>query len=635
MLITKKLFDAEGNPLSAIQDNTPFQFRLSLGEDLYRNGTYYVRNPEGYYCYYDGNAGGFISYGISNFNDLTATQRQQAAVQSSPNGAISRIMSGYSVEVRDLLVGTEFFVEERFGDNPLGYDLRTWTENGQTYYGYKRVEGSYIIEEGDTQNSGVIRDNSNPHIEIHNQRGWGIRAEKIWSDKDIMMVHDDIWVAVFLGDSVTPLEGTLKKIDANNYTNYYFPSLITGTSLEQYHVREVLVNLNDPNNPVFTRIVAEGTEQITVGGTDNNGKPVSNLYTVSYQQGTATASASGSSDNIRTDVVTNTRVGGLKIIKTDMRGNPLAGAEFEIRKGEETVGRFSSDGDGLVTTAYLDNGSYTLSETKAPKGYQALTESLSITVNNGEFTISDGDAGSYVYDSEQHTLTVKNIPVTLQVVKVDGNGNPLEGAHFALYRQVQGTSGPRKDYQPLSGFADIVSGSDGVLPGVNVSLDSKTYYLTETQPPDSYELPDPVKDVCFTIGSTGITVETSSDFTGSIQSERLNVGEANEHIAYTIRIVNTMDTYPAPSGFKSTIKPYIGMLLMGFAIGLVSFISRRRRKSDETEYGLSITADCTESVLQRETPGKEEKSFSGENPLCCTGPPEMLLKTARESPENT
>ncbi len=639
LLITKKLFDEAGNPLSAEQDNTPFQFRLYLGEDLYRQGIYYVRDPDGNYCYYDNSAGGFVSSGESNFENLSPAQRQQAEAQSSPNGAISKIMAGYSVEVRDLLVGTKFSVEERFSDNPLGYDLRTWTEiDGQTYYGYKRVEGSYIIEPGEKPNEGVIRDNSNPHIEVHNQRGWGIRAEKAWSDMDVMMVHDDVWFAVFVDDSLTPLEGTLKKVDANNYTNYYFPSLITDTNFQQYQVREVKVDLSDPNHPVFLGVVAENTEQIEIGGTDNTGQHVDNLYTVSYSQGTATASVSNSPNkirNIRTDVVTNTRVGGLQIYKTDLNGNALEGAEFEIRQGDTTIGIFSSDGDGLVTTAYLDNGSYTLRETKAPKGYQALVESLSITVNSGNFTIFASDAEAFEYDEEHHQLTVKNIPITLQVVKVDGRGDPLEGAHFALYRQVQGNNGPQKDYRPLFGYEDIVSGSDGILPGVNISLDVKTYYLTETQPPDGYELPDPVKDVCFTIGSTGITIETSSDFTGSIQSERLNVGEANEHIAYTIRIVNTMEVFPAPSGFKSTTKPYVGMLLMGLAIGLVSFLSRRRRKGEETtEEGMSASTDREDSVLRRAPPGEEKMSSDG-NPLCRTGPLEMRLHTARGSPSHT
>ena len=580
LTITKKLFDAAGNPLSAADDPTMFQFRLSLGDDLYRMGSYYVKDPDGNYCRFNEATGTFESFGVSSLDSLTEEQRAQAVFTSSPSGAVSRIMADYSVEVRGLLVGTAFMVEERDYDIPTGYDLRTWTELEDgietSYTGYKRVAGSYIVEAGDTQNAGIIRDNSNPIIEVHNRRGWGIRAEKIWSDAAIMRSHDDVWFAVFVGESETPLANTARRIDQYNYTTYFFPALEAGADFADYHVREVERTEDGAGGFVYTPI-AEG-QRVTIGGVGTDGVSVSKEYTVSYRQGTATATA-GSEANKRTDTVTNTRVGGLRIEKTDMNGAPLSGAEFELRQGGELIGSYSSGEDGLVSTVYLADGRYTLSETKAPSGYQALTDSFTITASAGSYSVTASEADSYSFDGESAVLRIRNIPFTLQIVKVDEDGAPLAGAHFALYRQVMSINGPRKDYRPIVGYEDLVSGSDGILPQVDASLRSGTYYLTETQPPDDYELPRQSVDLCFTIGSTGVSIAEGEGFTGSLSRERSGAGGTDKHFAYTISVRNEKNALPAPTNYKAVVKPYAKMLFFGILLALLALFTRRRQTS--------------------------------------------------------
>ena len=167
---------------------------------------------------------------------------------------------------------------------------------------------------------------------------------------------------------------------------------------------------------------------------------------------------------VRTDTITNTRSGGLTIVKVNAENQPLSGAEFALKRGETALGVFTSSADGLVTTLYLDDGTYTLSETKAPKGYQGLANDLTITVSNGAFTIEDGGEEAS-FDASERTLTIKNLPFTLMAKKVDAKTNePLAEAHFALYRQVKGSSGPIKDYYPLADYEDLVSAADGVIP---------------------------------------------------------------------------------------------------------------------------------------------------------------------------
>ena len=174
--------------------------RLYLGDELgsYAQGQYYVKDADGNYCRFDAASQSFVSLSVRDFGDLTEEQLAQATFTTSPNGAVSKIPAGHTIEVRGLMVGTRFRVTEEPYDLPAGYGYRQWSEDGKTYTCYKRVEGSFYLAEGDTQNSGVIRDNSNPAIEIHNQRGWGLRAETKWSDEDFMLPHEDIYTQAFL-----------------------------------------------------------------------------------------------------------------------------------------------------------------------------------------------------------------------------------------------------------------------------------------------------------------------------------------------------------------------------------------------------------------------------------------------------
>jgi uncharacterized surface anchored protein len=105
-------------------------------------------------------------------------------------------------------------------------------------------------------------------------------------------------------------------------------------------------------------------------------------------------------------------------------------------------------------------------------------------------------------------VTIRNRTAQLTVIKTDENKDPLEGAHFALYRQVRDVHGnPRKDYEPISGYEDIISNGQGILSGIDLTLTPGTYYLTETEAAGGYvPLSD---DICFTIGPDGMVTINS------------------------------------------------------------------------------------------------------------------------------
>lgn len=528
--ITKKLFDELGNQLTYEQDNTLFRFRLYLGEDLdyYRLGAYHIKDPNGNYCYYLANVG-FVSIGVQSFNNLTDEQKIKCTFYTSPSGAVDKIPTDYTIEIRDLLVGTKFKVTEDSYEIPLGYGMRTWTETVSgittTYNGYKRVEGSYITDPNMGQNEGIIRDNNDPQIEIHNQRGFGIRVNKIWSDSNFILRHGYTYVAVFIGNSDTPITGTIRQIDSYNYITYYFSSLESGYSLNDYHVYEVEledINIDINNNITYSSITKLGvvdTEEtfIISDNIDNNNINIGNLiYKVIYSPGTITGTVNNI-QNIRIDEIRNIRLGGLTVKKTDIDGiTPLNDAIFILKDSNNiTIGTYTSDQSGIVSTFYLEDGIYTLVETKSPSGYQKLIDEFTITVNSGNFLVSGYNQEYVNYNSETSTIIIKNKPITFNIIKVDLDDNTilLEGAHFALYKEIQGI----KSYYPLEGFEDISTNENGVLSLIDELIIPGTYYLTEIQAPNGYILPEVVKDIRFTKTNYGnILIDESDNYTGSL-----------------------------------------------------------------------------------------------------------------------
>ena len=314
-------------------------------------------------------------------------------------------------------------------------------------------------------------------------------------------------------------------------------------------------------------------DSLTIGGTPNNASYETGLnYTVSYQKGIPYDSAEGLA-NIRSDTVRNTRLGGLKIIKTDLQGNRLANAVFELKQGEELIGKYTSNTDGLVTNAYLEDGIYTLTEVKSPAQHKGMEDPITIAVESGTVTVTVNEEPFDGYDSVTNTLTVKNKPFILQVVKIDSKTRaPLQYAHFALYKQVKGATGLTKDYVPVQGYADLVSDENGIVQGVDQTLKPGTYYLTETEAPDGYELPQDICDVLLTVSATG-EVSIDRQYAGELTIS----GE--DEITYTITVANVKESIPVivPTGIFMDH----GMLLLALGIcgALVFSIRKRKKKS--------------------------------------------------------
>ena len=269
----------------------------------------------------------------------------------------------------------------------------------------------------------------------------------------------------------------------------------------------------------------------------------SSIYTAHYQQGTVNTDE----NNVHTDTVTNSRP-GIRIEKKDWEEKLLSGAVFTLKDG---VGRdigqatYTSDQTGLVTIAYLPVGTFILTEIESPKGYTGKADPITIIKHaDGHVTVSctGSEIKDWSYteltDTTDGVITVKNKPFTLTAVKVDAKDveTPLPGVHFALYGQIQATGGNLiRDYYPISGYEDLVSDKDGIIPNDTQELPSGVYYLRETQALPEYSPID--TDVCFEITPMGTVNLQNPD---NLSDRECTAEEKNNDniIHYTLKIRN-------------------------------------------------------------------------------------------------
>lgn len=128
----------------------------------------------------------------------------------------------------------------------------------------------------------------------------------------------------------------------------------------------------------------------------------------------------GYTDANNSTTITNTELkGSIRVQKTDRDGNPLTGAEFEIKKknsnGEyvsitnsdkkttEIVNDSNSKDNGMAIARFdnLEAGEYQITETKAPEGYSLLAKPIIVTI---PFAGDKAENGEGVYNYGNETL---------------------------------------------------------------------------------------------------------------------------------------------------------------------------------------------------------------------------------------
>lgn len=155
--------------------------------------------------------------------------------------------------------------------------------------------------------------------------------------------------------------------------------------------------------------------------------------------------------------------GSVLLQKVSEEGNPLAGAVFELLRGEESMGLYQTDELGQILVENLIPGEYTFRETEAPEGYIIDKTPLM-------FTVSDEAQG----EPERILVgAVKNWQGQILLKKTSEDGKALSGAVFEL-RNLSGNLVREGLVSDEEGLVRV----SGLFPG--------SYVLREVQAPQGY-----------------------------------------------------------------------------------------------------------------------------------------------------
>lgn len=158
----------------------------------------------------------------------------------------------------------------------------------------------------------------------------------------------------------------------------------------------------------------------------------------------------------------------VKISKQDIAGEEIDGAKLTI-SGDKIDDITFTSSKNAPHSVELPAGTYTLTETTAPKGY-AVAEKITFTVDdNGKVTVGDKDVNGTVVMTDRYADTQVNIS------KQDVGGKEIDGATLRI------------EGKTVEGKAYTTSFTTDGKNAHTVSLQPGTYTLTETQVPDGYE----------------------------------------------------------------------------------------------------------------------------------------------------
>ncbi|GHU88221.1 hypothetical protein FACS1894202_03960 [Clostridia bacterium] len=245
--------------------------------------------------------------------------------------------------------------------------------------------------------------------------------------------------------------------------------------------------IDKPNGERITTGVTNGSGKYT---TDVSGKIVvhgleSGVYIVSevqppngYLMDSLPQTVEVKSGKLTLVEFTNNELPNLYIRKIDSAtGALIAGAEFLIEKSGVFVAYVVSSATGAVIVPHVQPGIYTITEVKAPAGYELNNPMQNVEVR----------ADGYVYYNSAalsgNTATFSNNPLnSLEIVKLDSvTHNPLSGAMFDV---------TKANGEKIGSYRTDASGKI-LIPDISAG----TYVISEIAAPQGYILSDAPKSV--------------------------------------------------------------------------------------------------------------------------------------------
>ena len=229
-----------------------------------------------------------------------------------------------------------------------------------------------------------------------------------------------------LGKDLTMPAMTLKAVDSKNENNVLGETTTTESKANP--------------DPASRRVTIPN---VKVWNIDNDGKSSKNDLKIKQDFPTTNTDASGNTINYyennnfydfnkkgyyihnKATVQKLPKFANFTLIKKDEKGNPLPGASFKLLgQGEAEV---VTDKDGKAQFSNIAPGTYTLMETKAPKGYKLNQERTTVSVDNdGRISTSGSNAKLSVGTNPTVTVADPNYPDymnAMQYATKDDKGN--------------------------------------------------------------------------------------------------------------------------------------------------------------------------------------------------------------------
>lgn len=387
--ITKRM--AEGQST----DDT-FSFKIQLTDQNssltdYVNGNYYLVDSEGYYYYYD-------TQGQLTKNE-GADKPAIICGQSDREGVVAGIPAGYTVVITQILSGTGFLVQE------VGLDSSVYSEPIKAVIAdtcdAPEVEGA----------DGTIVLGKNAEVTITNtKQANNLSIKKVDADDNAKLLKG----AVF----------ELQMWDGQQYT-----AVIKNNKPWQLTTDETgLITFTDLENGNY-KVVEITAPEGYVLDSQNNSFEIQLPYANDKGDATITVDESSKLDNgSHSNIIktfTNKRL-QWEIIKRSINSEELLlpDAEFTLSSKENTYyGKSQNDGKiiwydtntytNMVEEGAIIAGTYTLSETKAPAGYEVSTATWTIRLGqNGAWISASGiDTDDQVIANNKVTCYFENTPI--------------------------------------------------------------------------------------------------------------------------------------------------------------------------------------------------------------------------------
>lgn len=185
----------------------------------------------------------------------------------------------------------------------------------------------------------------------------------------------------------------------------------------------------------------------------------------------------------------------LRLIKQDAKtGEPLSNAAFVVTGENGAKYAMVTDANGVAAPVTLQPGTYAISETVAPNGYQLPLKGWSFTVEAGsELRVTAVNGAPFIFEDGLLTMTLSNERTTgnLRILKYDSEDSaPLAGAVFTVKDSKDEILHFAKENGiytvAASGETTVTTGMDGTL--LLQGLVFGTYIVEEVEAPVGYEI---------------------------------------------------------------------------------------------------------------------------------------------------